>query len=65
MMKAQIIGDLRHHGVERGIAGEAEDVVGFAVFRPVHRLDTAVVTVAAPRRSGSSTDVDSGAWSRA
>jgi hypothetical protein len=26
MMEAQIVGDLRHHGVEHGIAGEAEDV---------------------------------------
>jgi hypothetical protein len=52
MMKAQIIGDLCHHGVERGIAGEAEDVVGLVVLRPVHRLDAAVVTVAAPDDPG-------------
>ena len=34
MMEAQIIGDLRHQGVEYGIAGEAEDVVGAVVLRP-------------------------------
>ena len=48
MMEAQIVGDLHHQGVERGIAGEAEDVVGFVALSPVHRLDAAVVTVAAP-----------------
>ena len=47
MMEAQIVSDLRHQGVEHGIAGEAEDVVGVVVLRPVHRLDSAVVTVAA------------------
>jgi hypothetical protein len=46
MMEAQIIGDLRHHGVQHGIAGEAEDVVGAVVLRPVHRLDAATLTVA-------------------
>jgi hypothetical protein len=27
MMEAQTIGDVRHQGVEHGIAGKAEDVV--------------------------------------
>ena len=52
MMEAQIIGDLRHHGIERDIAGETEDVVGVVVLSPVHRLDPAVVTVAAPDDPG-------------
>jgi hypothetical protein len=44
MTKAQIVGGLRRLGVEDGIAGEAEDVVGVVVLRPVHRLDAAVVS---------------------
>ena len=36
MMEAQIVGGLRHHGVERGVAGEAEDVVGAVILRPFH-----------------------------
>ena len=52
MMEAQIVGGLRHQGVERGIAGEAEDVVGVVVLRPVHGLDAAVVTVTAPDDPG-------------
>ena len=51
-MEAQIIGGLGHQGIERGIAGEAEDVVGVVVFRPVHRLDAAVMAVAAPDDAG-------------
>jgi hypothetical protein len=47
MMEAQIVGGLRYDGVERGIAGKAEDVVGVVVFRPFHGLDAAVVAVAA------------------
>ena len=43
MMEAQIVGGLRYAGVERGIAGKAEDVVGVVVFRPFHGLDAAVV----------------------
>src|SRR5262249_39360909 len=43
MMKAQIDSGLRHQGIERGIAGEAEDVVRIVVFRPVHGLEPAVV----------------------
>ena len=52
MMEAQIVGDLCHQGVEHGIAGEAEDVVGVVILSPVHRLDAAVVTVAAPDDAG-------------
>ena len=37
---------------ERGIAGEAENVVGMVVFCPFHRLDPAVVAVAAPHDAG-------------
>jgi hypothetical protein len=58
MMEAQIIGDVRHQGVEHGIAGKAEDVVGFAVLRPVHRLDTRSDCRRA-RQSGSSANVSS------
>jgi hypothetical protein len=50
MMKAQIVGGLRDQGVEYGVAGEAEDVVGVVVLRPVRRLDATVMTVAAPAR---------------
>jgi hypothetical protein len=52
MMKAQIVGGLCNKNVERSIAGEAEDVIGGVVLRPVHRLDAAVVTVAAPDDPG-------------
>jgi hypothetical protein len=51
-VEVQIIGDLRHKGVEHRIAGEPEDVVGFVVLCTVHRLDAAVVTVAAPDNPG-------------
>ena len=52
MMEAQIIGDLCHQGVEHGIPGEAEDVVGLVVLSPVHRLEAGVVAVAAPDDPG-------------
>src|SRR5262250_1877619 len=52
MMEAQIDSGLRHQGVERGIAGEAENVVCIVVFCPFHRLDPAVVAVAAPHDAG-------------
>jgi hypothetical protein len=52
MKEAQIVGGLRYEGVERGIAGKAEDVVGVVVFRPFHGLDAAVVAVAAPDDAG-------------
>ncbi len=52
MMEAQIDSSLRHQRVERGIAGEAENVVGMVVFCPFHRLDPAVVAVAAPHDAG-------------
>ncbi len=48
MMKAQIDRGLGHQGIERAIAGEAKNVVRIVVFRPFHRLDPAVMTVAAP-----------------
>src|SRR5436190_13858388 len=48
VMEAQISGGLRHQGVERGIAGEAKDVVLIVVLSPFHRLDPPVVAVAAP-----------------
>ena len=51
-MEAQIDSGLRHQGVERGIAGEAENVVCIVVFCPFHRLDPAVVAVAAPHDAG-------------
>jgi hypothetical protein len=51
-MEAQIVGGLGHQGIERRIAGEAEDVVGAVVFRPFHRLDATVMTVAAPHDAG-------------
>ena len=51
-MEAQIVGGLCHEGIERGIAGEAEDVVRIVVFRPFHGLDAAVVAVAAPDDPG-------------
>ncbi len=40
MMEAQIDSGLRHQGVERSIAGEAENVVGIVVFRlsPRHTM---------------------------
>jgi hypothetical protein len=59
MMEAQIVSDLRHQGVEHSIAGEAEDVVGAVVLRPLHRLDATVVAVAAP--DNPSANVSSGA----
>jgi hypothetical protein len=52
MMEAQVVSDLCHQGVEHGIAGEAEDLVGVVVLSPVHRLDPAVVTLAAPDNPG-------------
>src|SRR5262245_44116162 len=52
MMETQIDSGLRHQGIERGIAGEAENVVRIVVFRPVHRLDPAIVAVAAPHDAG-------------
>ena len=51
-MEAQIDSGLRPQRVERGIAGEAENVVGMVVFCPFHRLDPAVVAVAAPHDAG-------------
>jgi hypothetical protein len=47
-MEAQIVRGLGHKGVERGIAGQPEDVVGIVAFRPFHGPDAAVVAVAAP-----------------
>ena len=51
-MEAQIGRGLRHQGIEHGIAGEAENVVRIVVFCPFHRLDPAVVAVAAPHDAG-------------
>jgi hypothetical protein len=52
MMETQIVGSLHHQGIECWIAGEAEDVVGTVVFRPLHRLDATVMTIAAPHDAG-------------
>ena len=52
MMEAQIIGGVRHQGVERGIAGEAENIVLAVILRPFHSFDAAVMTVAAPDDPG-------------
>src|ERR1700720_4222791 len=53
-MEAQIIGDPGYQGIECGITGEAEDVIDVVVLvRPVHRLDAAVMAVAAPHDAGS------------
>ena len=52
MMEAQIVGRLRHQGVEYGIAGKAKNVARIVVFRPLHGLDAAVVAVAAPHQVG-------------
>ena len=51
-MEAQIVGGLGHQRIERGIAGEAENIVGAVVLRPLHRLDATVMTVAAPHDAG-------------
>ena len=51
-MEAQIDRGLRRQGVERGIAGEAKNVVRTVLLRPVHRLDPAVMAVAAPHQAG-------------
>ena len=52
VMEAQIGSGLCHQGVERGIAGEAEDVIGAVILRPFHGLDAAVMAVAAPDDAG-------------
>jgi len=52
MPEAQMIRYLGHFPVERGVAGEAEDVAGTVVVAPVHGLGAAVVTVAAPDDAG-------------
>src|SRR5206468_12870425 len=52
MMEAQIVSGLCHEGIQRGIAGEAEDVLRIVVFRPFNGLDAAVVAVAAPDDAG-------------
>ena len=52
-MEAQVIGDPGYQGIECGITGEAEDVIDVVVrVRPVHRLDAAVMAVAAPHDAG-------------
>ena len=52
-MEAQIIGDPGYQRIERRITGEAEDVIDVVVLvRPVHRLDAAVMAVAAPHDAG-------------
>jgi hypothetical protein len=45
IMEAQIVGGFCNKGIERSIAGKAEDVV--VVLLPVHGLDPAIVTVTA------------------
>jgi hypothetical protein len=52
-MEEQIVGDPSHQRIECRIACEAEDVVDVVVLvRPVHRLDAAVMAVAAPHDAG-------------
>jgi hypothetical protein len=48
MTEAQIGGHLCRQGVEHGIADKAKNVVRTVAFRPFHRLDAAIVAVAAP-----------------
>src|SRR5207344_23799 len=52
MMEAQIVGGLGHHGIEYGIAGEAENIVSAVAFRPFHLLDATVMAVAPPHDAG-------------
>jgi hypothetical protein len=52
MMEAQIVGGLFDLRIEHRIAGEAKNIVGAVVFRPFHRLDATVMTVAAPHDAG-------------
>src|SRR3974377_2584503 len=52
MMEAQIVGGLGHQGIERRIAGEAENIVGAVAFRPFHLLDATVMAVAPPYDAG-------------
>jgi hypothetical protein len=51
-MEPQIVGCFGHQGVERRIAGEAENIINAVVLRPLHGLDAAVMTVAAPHDAG-------------
>src|SRR6516162_5304171 len=52
MMEAQIVGGLGHQGIEYGIAGEAENIVGAVAFRPFHLLNATVMAVAPPHDAG-------------
>ncbi len=52
MMEAQIVRSLGHQRIKRRVAGEAKNVVAFVLFYPFHRLDAAVMTVAAPHDAG-------------
>src|SRR5215510_1213087 len=52
MMEAQIVGSLGYQRVKRRVAGEAKNVVAIVFFYPFHRLDAAVMTVAAPHDAG-------------
>jgi hypothetical protein len=51
-VETQIVGSVGNEGIEHAIAGEAEDVVGVIILRPVYGPDPAVVTVAAPHDRG-------------
>ena len=51
-MEAQIVGGLGHQGIERRIAGEAENIIDAVVLRPLHGLDATVMTVASPHDAG-------------
>src|SRR5258708_37092092 len=52
MMKAQIVGGLGYQRIKRRVAGKAKNVVAIVLFYPLHRLDAAVMTVAAPHDAG-------------
>jgi hypothetical protein len=52
VMESQIVGGLGHQGIERRIAGEAENIIDAIVLRPLHGLDATVMTVAAPHDAG-------------
>jgi hypothetical protein len=52
MMEAQIVDGLGHLCIERRIAGKAENVVVAVIFRPLHRFDATVMTVATPHDAG-------------
>jgi hypothetical protein len=52
MMEAPIVRGLGRQGIERRIAGEAENIVGAVAFRPFHLLDATVMAGASPHAAG-------------